>query len=64
MFIPVALLSPDIVASTELFAVAGASDYHFGIITSTMHMAWMRQVAGRLKSDYRYSAGLVYNNFP
>jgi hypothetical protein len=64
LFIPAALLPPDIVASTELFAVAGASDYHFGVITSTMHMAWMRQVAGRLESRYRYSAGLVYNNFP
>ncbi len=41
-----------------------ASPYHFGILTSAMHMAWMRQVTGRLKSDYSYSVNLVYNNFP
>ena len=38
--------------------------YHFGVLTSEMHMAWVRYVCGRLKSDYRYSAGIVYNNFP
>ena len=43
--------------------VAGANLYHFGIMSSHMHNAWMRTVAGRLKSDYRYSAGVVYNNF-
>ena len=64
LFIPAAILPPEIVASTELFAVADASAYHFGVITSTMHMAWMRQVCGRLESRYRYSASLVYNNFP
>jgi hypothetical protein len=42
----------------------GASLFDFGILTSTMHMAWMRYVCGRLKSDYRYSASIVYNNFP
>jgi hypothetical protein len=41
-----------------------ATLYHFGILTSTMHMAWVRQVCGRLKSDYRYSNSLVYNNYP
>ena len=41
-----------------------ATLYHFGVLTSAMHMAWMRQVCGRLKSDYRYSNQLVYNNFP
>jgi hypothetical protein len=44
--------------------IPNATLYHFGILTSTMHNAWMRTVAGRLKSDYRYSANLVYNNFP
>ena len=63
-FSPVAILNPEIIASTELFTVTGASVYHLGIISSTMHMAWLRQVGGRLKSDYRYSAKLVYNNFP
>ena len=38
--------------------------YHFGVLTSNVHMAWMRTVAGRLKSDYRYSKDIVYNNFP
>ena len=41
-----------------------ATLYHFGILTSTMHNAWMRQVCGRLKSDFRYSNTIVYNNFP
>ena len=41
-----------------------ASLYHFGVLTSNVHMAWMRAVAGRLKSDYRYSKDIVYNNFP
>lgn len=44
--------------------VPDATLYHFGILTSTMHNAWVRYVAGRLKSDYRYSAQIVYNNFP
>jgi hypothetical protein len=44
--------------------VPDARLYHFGILNSTMHMAWVRAVCGRLKSDYRYSAGIVYNNFP
>jgi hypothetical protein len=57
-------LTPDVIASNLVNIVPDATPYHFGILTSTMHMAWMRQVCGRLKSDYRYSAGLVYNNFP
>jgi hypothetical protein len=44
--------------------VAGATAYHFGILTSTMHNAWVRYTCGRLKSDFRYSAAIVYNNFP
>jgi len=44
--------------------VPDASLYDFGVLTSNVHMAWMRTVAGRLKSDYRYSAKIVYNNFP
>lgn len=46
------------------FIIPNATLYHFGMLTSTMHMAWTRAVCGRLKSDYRYSANLVYNNFP
>lgn len=50
--------------SDLVFILPNATLYHFGILTSTMHNAWMRTVCGRLKSDYRYSAGIVYNNFP
>ena len=63
-YIPIAFLTPNIVASNQLYIVPNATSYHFGILTSTMHMAWMRAVCGRLKSDFRYSAGIVYNNFP
>jgi hypothetical protein len=63
-YIPMAFLQPTIIANTELFAIAGATIYHFGVLSSAMHMAWVRSVCGRLKSDYRYSAGIVYNNFP
>jgi hypothetical protein len=44
--------------------VAGATAYHFGILTSTLHNAWVRYTCGRLKSDFRYSAAIVYNTFP
>jgi hypothetical protein len=57
-------LDPEVIANADLFTNDGASIYDFGVLTSAMHMAWMRTVAGRLKSDYRYSAGLVYNTFP
>jgi len=63
-FIPIAFLDATCIASTELFTIDAATLYHFGILTSTMHMAWVRYTCGRMKSDYRYSAGIVYNNFP
>ena len=63
-FIPIGFLAPTIVANTELFTSEEAGLYQFGVLTSTMHMAWVRAVCGRLRSDYRYSAGIVYNNFP
>lgn len=63
-FIPIDILKPEIIANSELFTISEATLYNFGVLTSTMHMAWMRTVCGRLKSDYRYSAGIVYNNFP
>ena len=50
--------------SDLVFLIPNATLYHFGVLTSNVHMAWMRAVAGRLKSDYRYSAQIVYNNFP
>ncbi|MDR0324587.1 MAG: methylase [Oscillospiraceae bacterium] len=63
-YVPVGFLSSEIIATDLLFVVPNATLYHFGIVTSNVHMAWMRAVCGRLKSDYRYSNTLVYNNFP
>jgi hypothetical protein len=63
-YIPVGFMPPEIIAADSLSIVPKASLYHFGILTSNVHMAWMRVVCGRLKSDYRYSGSVVYNNFP
>ncbi len=63
-YIPIGFLTPETMCSDLVFIVDDATRYHFGVLSSRMHMAWMRQVAGRLKSDYRYSTGLVYNNYP
>jgi very-short-patch-repair endonuclease len=63
-FIPMGFLGPDHIVNNTSLAIETATLMHFGVLTSTMHMAWMRTVCGRLKSDYRYSAGIVYNNFP
>lgn len=63
-FIPIGFISPETMASNLVKIVPNAKRYFFGILTSTMHMAWVRKVAGRLKSDYRYSKDIVYNNFP
>ena len=63
-FIPIAYLTPEYLVGDKLRLIADATPFHFGILTSMMHMAWMRRVTGRLKSDYQYSAKLVYNNFP
>lgn len=63
-YVPVGFLTADIICSDANQMIPNASLYEFGILTSEMHMDWMRTVAGRLKSDYRYSAKLVYNNFP
>ena len=63
-YIPINFMSPENLCSNQLNLVRDAELYHFGILNSSIHMAWMRTVAGRLKSDYRYSATIVYNNFP
>jgi hypothetical protein len=63
-YIPMGFLSADSIASGTCLIVPDATLYDFGILTSQMHMAWMRAVAGRMKSDYQYSNGVVYNNFP
>ena len=57
-------MTPDILCSNAIRLIPNATLYHFGILTSNVHMAWMRAVCGRLKSDYRYSKDIVYNNFP
>lgn len=63
-YIPIGFLQKDIIASNTVHIIPNASLYHFGILTSNVHMAWVRAVCGRLKSDYRYSGSIVYNNFP
>ena len=63
-YIPIGYMSPDILCSNLVKIVPNADLYHFGVLTSNVHMAWMRAVCGRLKSDYRYSKDIVYNNFP
>lgn len=63
-YIPMGFMNPDTLCSDLVFIIPNATLYHFGILTSNVHMAWMRAVCGRLKSDYRYSKDVVYNNFP
>lgn len=63
-YIPISFLSPETIASNQLYVLPNANVYYFGILTSFIHMAWVKSVCGRLKSDYRYSASIVYNNFP
>ena len=63
-YIPMGFIDADSLASNAVRVVPNATHYIFGILTSIVHMAWMRVVAGRLKSDYRYSKDIVYNNFP
>ena len=63
-YTPIGFLTPDVLCSNAIRLIPDATLYHFGILTSSVHMAWMRAVAGRLKSDYRYSKDIVYNNFP
>jgi len=64
LWIPVAFLTPDVLCGDKLRVVESASLYHFGILNSTMHMAWTRATCGRLESRYQYSSLIVYNNFP
>lgn len=63
-YIPVGFLRSSTVASNLVYVLPDATPYHFGVLTSLMHMAWVRSVCGRLESRYRYSAGIVYNNYP
>ncbi len=63
-YIPIAFVSRDVIATNAVFTIADAGLYEFALLTSSVHNAWMRAVAGRLKIDYRYSIDIVYNNFP
>jgi hypothetical protein len=63
-FIPISYFPPKFIVSDSCLFVADATHFHFGILTSVMHMAWVKIVCGRIKSDFRYSNKLVYNNFP
>ena len=63
-YIPIGFLDANTISSNAVQIVPNASLYHFGVLTSNVHMAWTRTVAGRLKSDYRYSKEIVYNTFP
>jgi hypothetical protein len=63
-YIPIGFLSASVIASNLLYTVEKATIFHLGVLTSAMHMAWMRATAGRMKSDYQYSNSIVYNNFP
>ena len=63
-YIPIGFLDKETIATNLVITIPDATLYHFGVLTSNVHMAWMRAVCGRLKSDYRYSKDVVYNNFP
>lgn len=63
-YLPIGYIEPDIIANGSALIVPDATLYHFGILCSTMHNAFMRAVAGRLESRYQYSSSVVYNNFP
>jgi hypothetical protein len=63
-YIPIGFMEKEYITNGSALIISGAELYEFGILTSVMHMAWMRYVCGRMKSDYQYSASLVYNNYP
>ena len=63
-YIPVGFMEPEVLSSDLVFIIPDATLYHLGVLTSSVHNAWMRVVCGRLKSDFRYSKDIVYNNFP
>ncbi|HQO08885.1 MAG TPA: hypothetical protein PLP37_02135 [Clostridiales bacterium] len=63
-YIPIDFLEPDVIASNQIYVIPDTNLFHFGILTSTMHMTWIRNICGKLESCYRYSASIVYNNFP
>ena len=64
LYVPIGFIRPEAIASDAVQIIPNATLAHFAVLTSSVHMAWMRAVCGRLKSDYRYSKDVVYNNFP
>jgi hypothetical protein len=63
-YIPMGMISPEVLSSNLIKIVPNTTLYHFGVLESLMHMTWVRYVGGKLKSDFRYSKDIVYNNFP
>lgn len=63
-YLPIGFMSREVIANDQVMTVEGATTYHFGVVSSKMHMAWVRYTCGRLESRYRYSKDIVYNNFP
>lgn len=63
-YIPIGFLGQDTISTNANLIIQNATLYHFGVLTSNVHMAWVKTVCGRLKNDYRYSKDIVYNNFP
>lgn len=63
-YFPIGFVGPDVIATGSALIVPGATLYHFGVLSSAMHTAWLYFVGGRMKSDPQYSAGIVFNNFP
>jgi hypothetical protein len=63
-YVPLGFMNPEVISSNKNYLIAEPSLYVFGVLQSLMHMTWMRTVAGRMKSDYQYSATMVYNTFP
>ncbi|MEC5156674.1 class I SAM-dependent DNA methyltransferase [Chryseobacterium sp. MP_3.2] len=63
-YIPFAFLTKEYIPSNSIYIISGANLFHFGVLMSVMHMSWVKNICGRLKSDYRYSKDIVYNNFP
>ena len=63
-YIPIGFLGSDIISTNAVFIIPNATIYHFGVLTSNVHMAWVKAICGRIKSDFRYSKDIVYNNFP
>lgn len=63
-YIPIGFMAKEVIASNKIQMVGNATLFHFGVLTSLLHMTWTKNICGRLESRYQYSASIVYNNFP